>query len=103
MPVCRIFTIKTGFFFTLPKEKDARDAIRTHEPLQERILSPSELAGLSYPRALNYYLYKPKKESVECYTSVQKVNGSFSGCKRKKQDSFGPEFPTKDLPDCGYA
>ncbi len=29
---------------------DARDAIRTHEPLQEWILSPSELAGLSYPR-----------------------------------------------------
>jgi len=31
-------------------KKDARDAIRTHEPLQEWILSPSELAGLSYPR-----------------------------------------------------
>jgi len=32
--------------------KNARDAIRTHEPLQEWILSPSELAGLSYPRTL---------------------------------------------------
>ena len=33
-------------------ENSARDAIRTHEPLQEWILSPSELAGLSYPRAV---------------------------------------------------
>ena len=32
------------------KNNNARDAIRTHEPLQEWILSPSELAGLSYPR-----------------------------------------------------
>ena len=30
--------------------KNARDAIRTHEPLQEQILSLPELAGLSYPR-----------------------------------------------------
>jgi len=42
----------------------ARDAIRTHEPLQERILSPSELAGLSYPRALNYYPSGTKKNPI---------------------------------------
>lgn len=42
----------------------ARDAIRTHEPLQERILSPSELAGLSYPRALNYYPSHHKKNPL---------------------------------------
>ena len=35
--------------------KNARDAIRTHEPLQEWILSPSELAGLSYPRKYSLF------------------------------------------------
>jgi hypothetical protein len=35
---------------SLQQPQNARDAIRTHEPLQEWILSPSELAGLSYPR-----------------------------------------------------
>jgi len=39
----------------LKNQKDARDAIRTHEPLQEWILSPSELAGLSYPRTGIWY------------------------------------------------
>jgi hypothetical protein len=34
----------------IKSQNNARDAIRTHEPLQEWILSPSELAGLSYPR-----------------------------------------------------
>jgi len=38
------------------KNNNARDAIRTHEPLQEWILSPSELAGLSYPRTCNCIL-----------------------------------------------
>jgi hypothetical protein len=39
-----------------PEYKNARDAIRTHEPLQEWILSPSELAGLSYPRTYGSYV-----------------------------------------------
>jgi hypothetical protein len=39
----------------LPLQQNARDAIRTHEPLQEWILSPSELAGLSYPRTGTWY------------------------------------------------
>jgi hypothetical protein len=38
-----------------PAATNARDAIRTHEPLQEWILSPSELAGLSYPRTGIWY------------------------------------------------
>ena len=41
---------------TVIQNKNARDAIRTHEPLQEWILSPSELAGLSYPRKYMYIL-----------------------------------------------
>ncbi len=41
---------KVYFEMLLFGKKNARDAIRTHEPLQEWILSPSELAGLSYPR-----------------------------------------------------
>ena len=39
------------------ENKNARDAIRTHEPLQEWILSPSELAGLSYPRTIIVYIF----------------------------------------------
>ena len=33
-------------------KKHARDAIRTHEPLRDWILSPAPLAELGYPRAL---------------------------------------------------
>ena len=40
---------------TYTTTKNARDAIRTHEPLQEWILSPSELAGLSYPRKYSLF------------------------------------------------
>jgi hypothetical protein len=62
-----------GFFSSFGSDEpqeSARDAIRTHEPLQERILSPSELAGLSYPRALNYYPSITKKNPISLCRSV---------------------------------
>jgi len=70
--------------FSLQGSGNARDAIRTHEPLQERILSPSELAGLSYPRALNYYPSGTKKNPIQkdCLVPVRfrnTVGGRASG------------------------
>jgi hypothetical protein len=62
-------------------QESARDAIRTHEPLQERILSPSELAGLSYPRALNYYRSITKKNPIfRCRSAI--LSGNRAGMPR---------------------
>jgi hypothetical protein len=58
------------------KKQNARDAIRTHEPLQEWILSPSELAGLSYPRALHYYPSNTKKNWIN-FASIRVSGSSF--------------------------
>ena len=65
---------------------NARDAIRTHEPLQERILSPSELAGLSYPRALNYYPSGTKKNPIHKGLSVAGSSGMRSAAGHKGKE-----------------
>jgi len=39
--------------FTPQKNSNSRNAIRTHEPLQEWIVRQSALAGLSYPILTN--------------------------------------------------
>lgn len=83
---------------TLPGQKrilrDARDAIRTHEPLQERILSPSELAGLSYPRALIYYPSTAKKNTIRWIRAKKCSN-------QKRADRFPAGLHDKSLLKAG--